>query len=68
MIYIKDLKENYPDFRTLNRQYKRKHIEEALNYYEDNENVTASEIEDNFVFTGFHSDILIDIFDQESEK
>lgn len=66
MIRIKDLKNKYPNFRTLMRRHFRKDIEEALNFYQDNQNVKPEDITENFeCFSYLEAEIMLECFKKE---
>lgn len=69
MIRIENLRKNYSDFRTLYSRHKHQNIQEALNYYEDNKNVTDRELLEEFsVFNDLDCVVLIDCFQKEEER
>lgn len=47
-IRIEELKEKDRDFRTFMNRHSRRYVEEILNYYEDNDNVSKKDLLSEF--------------------
>jgi hypothetical protein len=62
------MKEEYPDFRTLMNNHMRRDIEEVMNYYEDNQDITCAELLNEFpMFNEMEVEIILRIFKEETK-